>query len=379
MLENLDKIEWQSLNHAYGEASDVPGLIRALASRDKEVREATIYELYGNIYHQGTVYEATSYAVPFLLELLESDEVQGKDDVLVLLFHLARGHSYKEVHQAIQARFMGEEAVNSPEYQAEMQVELYWVKRAHDAVAEGMRVYFKLLGHPEPEIRLAVPYTLSCLPEHAGEILPVVAAHLEVEAHTQVRASLLLCMGVLAADHSQAYSQTFRNRATMEGEDALVKLAAAMALVASARENTPPEVLRGLVEAITYPEEVEETYTTLPWNDSGVVADASRILCHLEPTAASIALAPCLEALKKASSFSALSLTSVLLYLAFGRSPLPTGATVHDLTGAQKTVLTTLVECEQAWQINVNMSSILGAYGLPRWHEDMRAFLVEQA
>lgn len=377
MLENLDKIAWQDLNHAYGEASDVPDLIRTLASRSKETREAAIYELYGNIWHQGTVYEATSYAAPFLIELLGSDKVQGKDAILVLLFHLASGHSYKEVHRSIQARFMGEDAVNSPEYQAEMQVELYWVKQAHEAVAEGMRVYFTLLDHPEPEVRLAVPYTLACLHEHAVEILPVVAAHLETEDDPQVRASLLLCMGTLATDHTQAYAQLFRDTAQMEKEHPLVKLTAAMGLVASAKEHTPPEVLQGLVEAISYPEEVEEAYNALPWNDSGVVADTSRILCHLEPAAASIALSPCLEALKKANSFSALSLTQVLLYFVFGRSPLPKGATVEDLTDTQKTVLTTLVECDRAWGINANMSSILGAFGLPRWHEDMRAFLRE--
>jgi hypothetical protein len=65
MLESLDKIDWSKLNHAYGEASDIPALIRSLLSNDKKVRDGAMYELCGNILHQGTVYEASSYAVPF--------------------------------------------------------------------------------------------------------------------------------------------------------------------------------------------------------------------------------------------------------------------------------------------------------------------------
>src|SRR5207237_10305385 len=38
MLEGLDAVEWASLTHAYGEAADVPGLIRELLSSDPEVR-----------------------------------------------------------------------------------------------------------------------------------------------------------------------------------------------------------------------------------------------------------------------------------------------------------------------------------------------------
>ena len=76
MLNKLDEINWKELEHAYGPAEDVPGQIRALASTDPQVREKAQYELWGNIIHQGTIYQATSYAVPFLIELLEIPEVQ---------------------------------------------------------------------------------------------------------------------------------------------------------------------------------------------------------------------------------------------------------------------------------------------------------------
>ena len=39
MLEGLDTVDSASLCHAYGEATDVPGLLRALMSPDPKVRK----------------------------------------------------------------------------------------------------------------------------------------------------------------------------------------------------------------------------------------------------------------------------------------------------------------------------------------------------
>jgi hypothetical protein len=101
MLESLDSIEWNILSHAYGEASDVPNLIRGLASADKKIRESSLWTLYTNIYHQGTVYQASAYAVPFLIELLKSEYVLDKDTILTLLGHLATGNAYLRQHRVI--------------------------------------------------------------------------------------------------------------------------------------------------------------------------------------------------------------------------------------------------------------------------------------
>jgi hypothetical protein len=55
MLDSLISIDWKSLRHAYCSADDVPELIRALLSEVRSEREAAIHELFGNIYHQGTI------------------------------------------------------------------------------------------------------------------------------------------------------------------------------------------------------------------------------------------------------------------------------------------------------------------------------------
>src|SRR5688572_2087947 len=101
MLEALPAINWSALQHAYGPATDVPDQLRKLASLDAEDRKRARWQLYGNIYHQGSVYEATSYAVPFLLEILRAPDTQEKHELLALLQAIAEGSSYLQRHRPL--------------------------------------------------------------------------------------------------------------------------------------------------------------------------------------------------------------------------------------------------------------------------------------
>jgi hypothetical protein len=97
-LAGLYDVPWATVEHAYGPATDVPSLLVALTgSRDQQ--ERAMYELHGNIWHQGTVYEATSYAVPFLARLVLTEPPPLRDEVLNLIADIATGSSYLDVHQ----------------------------------------------------------------------------------------------------------------------------------------------------------------------------------------------------------------------------------------------------------------------------------------
>ena len=93
MLEGLDKIDWSRLNHAYGAASDVPGQIRDLVSPNAKKRDHALWSLYGNIFHQGTRYQATAYAVPFLFEIAENQKSPDRHQIIELLVSLALGYA----------------------------------------------------------------------------------------------------------------------------------------------------------------------------------------------------------------------------------------------------------------------------------------------
>lgn len=191
VLEGLDQINWASIKHAYGPATDLPGLLKHLLSKKEKLRSEAISELYGNIWHQHTVYEATAHAVPFLIELLQSPATHGRASIAKLLGLIARGRSYHEVHD--------------PSKKAEVARELLWVKNARDAVRKGIEPCLKLLTAGDQELRGSIAHLLACFPEDgAGTRQPILGA-LAAESEPNVRAALGLALALLGELHSQAF------------------------------------------------------------------------------------------------------------------------------------------------------------------------------
>jgi hypothetical protein len=145
MLDDLDNIDWTKVKHAYGAASDLPAMLRTLASGNKEQREKALWELHGNIWHQGTVYEATAFAVPFLLEFVK-DKHADSFEILCLLALIADGSSYMAVHKSLLRE-------SRPDDEQQLARELDWVGRAKKAVAEGRELFMELLGAKERKLR----------------------------------------------------------------------------------------------------------------------------------------------------------------------------------------------------------------------------------
>jgi hypothetical protein len=100
MLDRLHHIPWNRLTHAYGSAEDVPDLLRRLRTASPEMtgERSPLWHLCGNIWHQGSVYEATAYAIPFLIELAAHPLVPNRLGILQLLAAIAIGRSYRDVH-----------------------------------------------------------------------------------------------------------------------------------------------------------------------------------------------------------------------------------------------------------------------------------------
>jgi hypothetical protein len=62
------------------------------------VRRNASSELFGNIWHQGTVYPATAKALPELIALFKSPTCIDPDSVAILLASIANGDGYYHVH-----------------------------------------------------------------------------------------------------------------------------------------------------------------------------------------------------------------------------------------------------------------------------------------
>ena|SRR5581483_5073303 len=92
-LPGMNDIDWSQLGHAYGDASDVPALLRALLSPNHDHRDFALELLFQTVWHQGTVYSSSAYTVPLLSKLLTYPEIQNRAGILYLLASLAEGHS----------------------------------------------------------------------------------------------------------------------------------------------------------------------------------------------------------------------------------------------------------------------------------------------
>jgi hypothetical protein len=68
--KRLDLIEWSDLGHAYGNADDVPSLLRLLTHPLASKRLQVIDSLYSNVTHQNSCYTVTPYVGPYLMDLL---------------------------------------------------------------------------------------------------------------------------------------------------------------------------------------------------------------------------------------------------------------------------------------------------------------------
>jgi hypothetical protein len=72
-LAELDRVAWGELHHAYGRGvtgegttHDVRAALARLGDADDEAVPSGVYALACNVYHQGTIYEVTAHAVPFI-------------------------------------------------------------------------------------------------------------------------------------------------------------------------------------------------------------------------------------------------------------------------------------------------------------------------
>ncbi|MGN9914565.1 HEAT repeat domain-containing protein [Phytohabitans sp. LJ34] len=224
MLERLDDVDWDRICHAYGPASDVPDQIRDLCAADPDRREKARWQLWGNIFHQGTRYEATAYAVPFMLEVLADPDGADKAELVLLLSAIAVGYDSYWLPDGLpiaEHRRMAEgggmllaaaphpgdddfdedegdaeyiEALSEREQEAML---AHVAVAAHEAVRQGVPLFRALLGHTDPEVRAVAAYALGWFPEDAAGSVPVLAALATSDVDEPLAATARVSLGLL--------------------------------------------------------------------------------------------------------------------------------------------------------------------------------------
>jgi len=255
LLAGLEDIDWHGLQHAYGPANDVPDLLRLLLSDDETVRDDAWQELYGNLWHQGDVYQATSYAVPFIIQLLNSEAAPDKLGLLAFLQAIATGnpwlserHIWMEPVLARQGR----------DFQAEIEQAGLYARQAREAVGKGLSTYLACLHHPDPDVREIASALLCAFPEQAAHILPAFVAQVESEPEASVKARLLRNLGIylakaLTTDERTSYVE-WLERLVRSQESRIVRFAAAIALAQVAGDETAAEAIEILEQVVATPD-----------------------------------------------------------------------------------------------------------------------------
>ena len=205
ILEGLDDIDWSSLTHAYGEASDVPSLLRSLLSENEVKRRDAAYQLLGNVWHQGTIYQASAYVVPFLVSLLTKSNIPDRDLVALIFASIADGSSYLEVHAIRDAesedRWRKILSDEGKDFEAELEKEREWVKTTREAVEPKLDMIFEFLGHEDSEIRLAVASALGNYQSHISKSLPLLRDAHQSEVDDHVREAIVSAIHMLESEH----------------------------------------------------------------------------------------------------------------------------------------------------------------------------------
>ena len=253
-LEGLDAVDWASLEDAYGPATAVPGMLRALSSASADDRTWAIDSLDASIHHQGSVYPASTAAVPFLIALLAHDALEGREHILELLAGIA-------VHQPDGCLVNGAFA---------------WRSEAWDAVLAGAPAYVRLLGAADPQVRTAAAHLLSFLAPPAPSTLDALRSALAAEPDRRARSSLILALGY-ASRYLESRADRARLAAWLADPSPLLRASAAIALMQMEGPELGADARAALDEARTAGRGTSLVTGYWPWNDGDLRGFAAKV------------------------------------------------------------------------------------------------------
>jgi len=170
MWEGLDAVGWTELEHNYGTAEDVPGLLRRCAGPDPGDAEEAADDLLNLLFHQGGwICSAAVAALPFVLRLGARPDVLCRRSALEIVAVLAA-----EAGQ-VEERFLAPG----------------WATAWEQALPEVLA----LLTDPEAEVRRAAADILADCPSPGEAVLPALLERWHAETDPATRLDLVVALG----------------------------------------------------------------------------------------------------------------------------------------------------------------------------------------
>ncbi len=263
-------IDWSTVTHAYGSAADVPELLEALTGDDAEARHAALHELNGNIWHQGTVYEATAHAVPGLVAAATRAGGGDRPAMLDLIKRIYHGQSYNKQHEQMETVATRAD----PEFQAQMAKELAWVDAARAAVEAERDALLGLIDDDDPDVRSAAIAILCSL--KGDDAIERLEARIPKEDDEVVRATLVATLSIVQPTYAREKLEAF-----LDDESLLVAREAGVNLCYLLKGDTPMAVAEKLIEVVLGAGPLEERYARGPYRQRGLSFDTCGELSRL--------------------------------------------------------------------------------------------------
>ncbi|KAG2414760.1 hypothetical protein HFD88_005948 [Aspergillus terreus] len=423
----LDSVNWASLHHAYGEATDVPDSLRALLSPNKSDRSDAYDALYSNIFHQGNRYEATAYAVPYLFIILESPATPARASVITYLVDLALGIPSTFLPQGVDIIAWRQRAgkLYTPGYETEYHAEqdeslsqardenqrkvCKYVHRTmlerqrrdarhelatYDAVCAGVPLFQKLLEDEDVEVRAFAAYALAWFPGEGAdgrnsESAVALQQVLDREGEdTIVLSSAIIALGLLHGCWKDG-------GVVSEGIDDLV------CRLREYRASTCPSLVRfaAAVSSVRllhhWPEDVSVLACVLadrsfvpksdaqksndlgfPFHEGDLFQYSGKVLNTLNLEEYPRVMYTLLDAFPRSGRVEAFELAEVLLQLAFGSRPEDEDARpVESLNEIQRQTVTTLAGLDKTYWRGAILGDILKEWNIPGVNAQMKSLM----
>ncbi len=349
MLEGLELIDWAKLEHAYGPAVDTPGVIRALASTDPDVRHNAMHELYSTIYHQGSFYSATAAAVPFLIELLNCKSADLEE---LLSFLALLGQSRMELRREV--------GLAEKEIQA--------VRATVQAVQTGVPAYLRLLESSRLELACGAAAVLACC---GPEPIEAMRRRYAVGDDELIQVVILLAVGQMARGTDLLFEEA------AESFSPRVRLAGALGNAFAAGPDLSKADLREMVKLLKISGLFEQLLDLMAESSVGNCLALDLYFFRLPPALREPLIDSLSILLEKATDpLIACGLAEYLLETVFPE-PIGKGFTLYTLTESQRMVLESMARSEIVWLLEEEIYRFLKRAGFKaRWNrERWRSFL----
>lgn len=251
ILAGIDEISWHDLKHAYGPADDVPDQLRLLLCDDPSMQEDAWESLSSNIWHQGDVYEASAFTIPFFLRMLAFDGPPEKTSILESLLYLVEGHSYFGSHTFTAEEKGRWETVLAKEgrnLEDEIEKGRAAVEAINQAACEGIPLYFNLLNHPDLEVRLQSLKLLAVLRDRSEQIVPPLLERFAGVQNDREHTTTLETLDAQMDD--SLVSQQFFTRVMQTDPDKHCRFIGAIALVKRTGTDASESAIRVILDSL---------------------------------------------------------------------------------------------------------------------------------